>query len=69
VEAWASEGFFPGGGSKGFSQNFFQGGAKSGEIRFLPLEIKKTFFANNFKFQGRQGPPAPPFRRPCVEDD
>jgi len=39
---WASEGFFPGeGASKGFSQNYFQGGAKSGEMWFLPLEIEK----------------------------
>jgi len=37
--------FFQGGGSRGFSQNFFQGEAKSGEICFLPLEIEKvTFF-------------------------
>ena len=53
---WAVEGFFPRGISRGFSQNFFQGRAKSGEICFLPLEIEKTtfeiekttFFANNF---------------------
>jgi len=39
----------------------FPGGAKSGEIWFLLLEIEKTtFFANNFKIQGGQGPPAPP---------
>ena len=44
MEAWASEGFFPGGGSKEFSPNFFQGGAKSGEICFLPLEVEKTTF-------------------------
>jgi len=36
------------------------GGAKRGEIWFLPLESEKTtFFANNFKIQGGQGPPAP----------
>ena len=33
-----------GGGSEGFSQNFFQKGAKSGEICLLPLEIEKTIF-------------------------
>ena len=33
-----------GGGSRGFSQNFFPGGAESGEICFLPLEIEKTTF-------------------------
>ena len=36
--------FFQGGGSRGFSQNFSQGGTKSGEICFLPLEIAKTTF-------------------------
>jgi len=37
--------FSRGVGSKGFSQNLFHGGAKSGEIWFLPLEIEKpTFF-------------------------
>jgi len=45
---WASEGFFP-------------GGAKSGEIWFIPLEIEKTtFFANNFKIQWGPLPPLPP---------
>jgi len=43
-QPWASEGFFPGGASRGFSQNFFQRGAKSGEICFLPLEIEKQPF-------------------------
>ena len=55
-----SEGFFPGGDSWGFSQNFFHGGRKSGEICFLPLEIgKTTFFANNFKIQGGLAPSLP----------
>ena len=36
--------FFQGGANRGFSQNFFQGEAKSGEIWFLPLEIVKTTF-------------------------
>jgi len=44
---WASEGFFP-------------GGAKSGEIWFIPLEIEKTtFFANNFNIQWGLCPPCP----------
>jgi len=43
----------------GRREDFFQGGAKSGEICFLPLEIEKTtFFDNNFKIQ--EGPKAPP---------
>jgi len=33
-----------GGSSTGFSQTFFQGGKKSGEICFLPVEIEKTTF-------------------------
>ena len=36
--------FSRGGGSREFSQKFFQGGAKSGEICFLPLENEKTTF-------------------------
>ena len=45
--------FFQGRGSRGFPK-FFSGGAKSGEIWFLLLEIEKTtFFANSFKFQRR----------------
>ena len=61
LNAWASEGFFPGGvGSRGFSQNFSRG-AKSGKIWFLPLKIEKTnIFANNFKIQGGLAPPASP---------
>jgi len=48
----ASEGFFPGWGSKGFFQNFSRG-AKSGGIWFYSLETKKTtFFAEIFKIQG-----------------
>jgi len=56
--AWASEGFFPGGPVGGVSQHFFQGRTKSGEIWFLPLEIKKTtIFTNNFKIQrGAEAP-------------
>jgi len=52
--------FSRGGGSRGFSQNFFQGWAKSGEIWFSVLEIEKTtFFANHFKIQGDK-PTLPP---------
>ena len=48
---------FSRGGPRGFFLNF-SSGAKSGEIWFFPLETKKTtFFAENFKIQGRQGPP------------
>ena len=63
--AWASEGFFPGGTTKRFSK-IFPWGAKSGEICFFPLEIKKTtFFGWNFQNPGgSRPPPAPPFRRP-----
>jgi len=41
---WRRKDFFREGGSRGFSQNFFQVGAKSGEIWFLPLEIEKSTF-------------------------
>ena len=41
------------GGAVGVFPKFFPGGAKSGSICFLPLEIEKTtFLANNFKIQG-----------------
>jgi len=57
--AWASEGLFPGGHWWIFS-NVVLGGAKSGEIWFLPLETKKTaFFAEIFKFLLL-------FRHPCL---
>jgi len=46
---WASERFFPGGALGNFFQNFSRG-AKSGEICFFALEIKKiSFFAEIFK--------------------
>ena len=44
LQAWASEGFFSRGASRGFSQIYFQGGVKSGEIWFSPFEIEKTTF-------------------------
>jgi len=46
---------------------FSKGGAKSGEICFLPLEIEKTtFFANNFKIHGGTGP-MPPLPKPMLK--
>jgi len=61
--------FSKGGGSKGFSQNFFQG-AKSGEIWFLPLEIakKQPFLLIISKSRVGQGPLCPPFRRLWLPD-
>jgi len=57
---WASEGFFPRGALGDFFL-LFPGGAKSSEIWFFPLKTEKTtFFAENFKIQGDQGPPWPP---------
>jgi len=54
LSAWASEGFFPGGATRGFSK-IFPGGAKSSEIWLFPVEIKKTsFFCLNF--QNPRGP-------------
>jgi len=50
LRAWASEGFYPDGALVDFSNSFI-GGAKSGEIRFLPPETKKTVFVTEvFKF-------------------
>jgi len=52
---------FPRGGALGDFSKIFPGGAKSGEIYFFPLEIKKTtFFAEIFKIQGRKATPVPP---------
>jgi len=54
--------FFQGGGnSKRFSQYFFQGVAKNGEICFLPLEIEKNnlFLLVISKSRGH-GSPCPP---------
>jgi len=52
------------GGPVGDFPKMFSRGARNCEICFLPLEIEKaTFFANDFKIQGWQGPP---FRRPCT---
>jgi len=48
---------FHGRGAVGDFPKIFSRGDKSGEICFLPLEIKKiTFFANNFKIQGGKDP-------------
>jgi len=52
---WALEGLFPRGASRGF---FFLGGAKSSEICFFPLTIKKTtFFAEIFNILWGLAPP------------
>jgi len=57
--------FFQGVAVGDIPKSFFQGGAKSGEICFLPSKLKKQpFFANNFKTLGGQGTSLPPFRRP-----
>jgi len=48
LRAWASEGFYPDGALVDFSNSFI-GGAKSGEIRFLPQETKKIFFQSFFQ--------------------
>jgi len=49
------ERIFSKGGALGIFPKFFQG-AKSGEICFFPLKIKKTtFFVEIFKIQGGQG--------------
>ena len=60
LNAWASEGFFPGGvGSRGFSQNFSRG-AKSGKFGFYPSKLKKqTFLLTISKSRGAL-PPLPP---------
>jgi len=59
--AWASEGFFPGGGPVGDFPKICSRGAKNGEIWFLPLEIEKTtFFAKNVKIHEGLAPPVPP---------
>jgi len=61
VLAWASEGFFPGGGSlEDFSKNL-QGGTKSREICFFSLKAKKTTFL--LKISKSRGLP---FQRPYV---
>ena len=59
--------FFPGEvGARVFLQNFFRG-AKSGEICFFPVEIKKTTaFTEIFKIQRGAMPPTSPFRRPWL---
>ena len=65
----ASERFFPGGARRGFSQIFFQGGSKSGEINFYPSKLKQQpFLANNFKIQRWQLPLCPPFPTPDAHD-
>ena len=60
LQSWASEGFFPEGGTRGFFQKFLWG-AKSGVICFFPLEtVKTTFFAEILKI-----PPPPSNAHGC----
>jgi len=62
--------FFQGGGSKGFSPNFFRGGANSGEVCFYPSKLKKQpFLLIISKSRVGQGPSLPPFRRPWLHND
>jgi len=69
MQCMASEGFFPGGFRRGFSQNFFQGGPYEVKFVFCPSKLKKQpFFANNFKIHGGKAP-LPPFRHPCLYGD
>jgi len=52
--------FLLGVASRGFSQIFFQVGAKSGEICFLPLEMEKTtLFCYLFQNPGGTKAPLP----------
>jgi len=61
---WASEEFFPG-GSRDFPKFFSSGGPKVVKFGFYLSKLKKQpLFANNFKIQGGQSTPYPPFRRP-----
>jgi len=53
--SWASEGFFPGVDAEGFFQNFFRGGPKAVKFVFPAQNKKNTFFAENFKIQGKAG--------------
>ena len=63
---WASEGFFSRGASRGFSQNFFQGGPKAVKFVFYPSKLKKQpFLLIILKSRGRLAPLCPSFRRPC----
>ena len=60
--------YFQGGGQQRIFLKFFQGGAKSGENFFLPIETKKTtFFAKLFKIQGLfPFPPIAPLPTPTI---
>ena len=64
LASWASEGFLPGGATRGFSLKYFQGGPKVLKFVIYPMKLKKQpFFTNNFKFQGGA---LPLFRCPCL---
>ena len=57
--AWASEGFLPGEGTRGFFQYFSREGQNWRKFVFFPLGSKKTtFFSEIFKTQEGQGPHA-----------
>jgi len=62
---WASEGFFPVGASRVFSQNFFQGGAKVVKFGFYPSKLKKLFLLTISQSGWGTRPPCPPFPWPC----
>ena len=68
LESWAIGRFFPGATTGDFSK-IFPGGAKSGEICFLPIETEKTtlFFWNFQNPGGAKAPLPPPFRYPWLE--
>jgi len=60
LQAWASEGFFPGGLVGDFPKFISRGGSKVVKFGFHPSKLKKQpFFANNFKIQGWPSPPLP----------
>jgi len=59
TQSWASEGFFPRGTNRGFSQKFFQGKPRAVKFGFYLSKLKKQpFFAHNFKIQGGKTPPS-----------
>jgi len=66
LQAWASEGFFPGGSVGDFPKIFSRGGPKVVKFVFYPSKLKKQpFFANNFKIRGALAP----LRRPCLQNE
>jgi len=59
---------FSRGTSRGFCQNFFQGGPKVVKFGFYRSKLKKQpFLANNFKIQGGLlAAPLPPLPTPMI---